>query len=74
MIGMLCIQDWLRTLRPGQSILVLVPTSNYQQQWIGELCFNRIGLRLPPELVFSGTPGQLERFKRRTGQPPRRSS
>jgi superfamily II DNA or RNA helicase len=70
MIGMLCIQDWLRTLHPGQSILVLVPTSNYQQQWTGELCFNRIGLSLPPELVFSGTPGQLERFKRRTGSHP----
>jgi superfamily II DNA or RNA helicase len=70
MIGMLCIQDWLRTLRPGQSILVLVPTSNYEQQWIGELCFNRIGLRLPPELVYSGTPGQLEQFKRRTGSHP----
>ncbi|MBV9329794.1 MAG: DEAD/DEAH box helicase [Chloroflexi bacterium] len=70
MIGMLCIQDFLRTLRSGQSILVLVPTSNYQQQWIGELCFNRIGLGLPPELVFSGTPGQLERFKRRTGSHP----
>jgi superfamily II DNA or RNA helicase len=70
MIGMLCIQDFLRTLRSGQSILVLVPTSNYQQQWIGELCFNRIGLSLPPELVYSGTPGQLERFKRRTGSHP----
>jgi hypothetical protein len=70
MIGMLCIQDWLRTLRTGQAILVLVPTANYQQQWIGELCFIRIGLRLPPELVFSGTPGQLERFQRRTGSHP----
>ena len=70
MVGMLCIQDWLRTLRPGQSILVLVPTSNYQQQWIGELCFKRIGLRLSPEVVFSGTPAQLERFIRRTGSHP----
>jgi superfamily II DNA or RNA helicase len=70
MIGMLCIQDWLRVLRPGQSILVLVPTTNYQQQWIGELCFNPIGLRLSPELVFSGSPSQLERFKRRTGSHP----
>src|SRR5262249_9145616 len=70
MIGMMCIQDWLRTLRPGESILVLVPTANYQQQWIGELCFKPIGLRLPPELVFSGTPGQLERFQRRTGSHP----
>jgi DNA-binding MarR family transcriptional regulator len=70
MIGMMCIQDWLRSLRPGQSILVLVPTANYQQQWIGELCYKPIGLRLPPELVFSGTPMQLERFQRRTGTHP----
>jgi DEAD/DEAH box helicase len=70
MIGMLCIQDWLRSLRPGQSILVLVPTANYQQQWIGELCYKPIGLRLAPELVFSGTPGQLERHRRRSGSHP----
>jgi hypothetical protein len=70
MIGMLCIQDWLRALHSGQSILVLVPTANYQQQWIGELCFSPIGLRLSPELVFSGTPGQLEHFQRRTGGHP----
>lgn len=70
MVGMLCIQDWLRTLRTGQSILILVPTSNYQQQWIGELCFKPIGLRLSPEVVFSGTPAQLERFTRRTGSHP----
>ena len=70
MIGMMCIQDWLRQLRPGQSILVLVPTSNYQQQWTGELCYKPIGLRLSPELIFSGTPPQLERFIRRTGTHP----
>jgi superfamily II DNA or RNA helicase len=70
LIGMLCIQDWLRVLRPGQSILVLVPTANYQQQWVGELCYKPIGLRLPPELVFSGTPSELERFQRRTGGHP----
>jgi superfamily II DNA or RNA helicase len=70
MIGMLCIQDWLRQLRPGQSILVLVPTSNYQQQWTGELCYKPIGLRLSPELIFSGTPAQLARFIRRTGAHP----
>jgi superfamily II DNA or RNA helicase len=70
MIGMMCIQDWLRRLRPGQSILVLVPTSNYQQQWTGELCYKPIGLRLSPELIFSGTPSQLERFVRRTGAHP----
>jgi superfamily II DNA or RNA helicase len=70
MIGMMCIQDWLRTLRPGQSILVLVPTANYQQQWIGELCYKPIGLRLPPELLFAGTPAQLQRFQKRTGSHP----
>jgi hypothetical protein len=70
MIGMMCIQDWLRNLRAGQSILILVPTSNYLQQWTGELCYKRIGLRLSPEMVFSGTPGQLERFQKRTGGHP----
>jgi superfamily II DNA or RNA helicase/predicted transcriptional regulator len=70
MIGMMCIQDMLGSLRQGQSILVLAPTSNYQQQWIGELCYKPIGLRLSPEVVFSGTPAQLERFKRRTGSHP----
>ena len=70
MIGMMCIQDWLRTLSPGQSILILVPTKNYQQQWIGELCYKPIGLRLSPEVVFSGTPAQLERFQKRTGNHP----
>jgi hypothetical protein len=70
LIGMLCIQDWLRTLRPGQSILVLVPTANYQQQWVGELCYKPIGLRLSPEVVFAGTPNELERFQRRTGGHP----
>jgi superfamily II DNA or RNA helicase len=70
MIGMMCIQDWLSKLRPGQSILVLVPTTNYQQQWTGELCYKPIGLRISPEVVFSGTPNQLERFKKRTGSHP----
>ena len=70
MIGMMCIQDWLRTLSPGQSIMILVPTKNYQQQWIGELCYKPIGLRLSPEVVFSGTPAQLERFQKRTGNHP----
>ena len=70
MIGMMCIQDWLKTLTPGQSILILVPTKNYQQQWIGELCYKPIGLRLSPEVVFSGTPNELERFQKRTGNHP----
>jgi superfamily II DNA or RNA helicase len=70
MIGQMCIQDWLRTLKPGQSVLVLVPTSNYQQQWIGELSYLPFGLRLSPEVIFAGTPNELERFQRRTGQHP----
>lgn len=70
LIGMMCIQDWLQTLRPGQSILILAPTSNYLQQWTGELCYHKIGLRLSPEMVFTGTPSQLERFQKRTGSHP----
>jgi hypothetical protein len=66
----MCVQDWLSQLRPGQSILILVPTSNYLQQWAGELCYKSIGLRLSPEMVFSGTPNQLERFQKRTGSHP----
>lgn len=70
LIGMMCVQDWLRTLRPGQSILILVPTAAYLQQWTGELCYKPIGLRLSPEVVFSGTPAQLERFQKQTGSHP----
>ena len=70
MIGMMCIQDWLRTMTSGQSVLVLVPTSNYLQQWVGELCYNPIGLQLSPEVVYAGTPLQLERHQRRTGAQP----
>jgi superfamily II DNA or RNA helicase len=70
MIGMMCVQDWLQDLRAGQSILILVPTSNYLQQWTGELCYKSTGLRLSPEMVFSGTPSQLERFQKRTGGHP----
>lgn len=69
-VGMMCIQDWLRTMTSGQSVLVLVPTSNYLQQWVGELCYNPIGLQLSPEVVYAGTPGQLERHQRRTGAQP----
>jgi superfamily II DNA or RNA helicase len=70
MIGMMVVQDWLASLRAGQSILILVPTSNYLQQWTGELCYKETGLRLSPEMVFSGTPNQLERFQKRTGSHP----
>ena len=70
LIGMMCIQDWLTTMSPGQSILVLVPTVSYQQQWVGELCYKETGLRLPPHLVFTGTPAQVETVRSRTGVMP----
>jgi superfamily II DNA or RNA helicase len=70
MIGMMCIQDWLRTMPQGQSILVLVPTVNYQQQWVGELCYKPLGLHLSPHLVFTGTPASLERIRKRKGISP----
>jgi superfamily II DNA or RNA helicase len=70
LIGMMCIQDWLRAMQSGQSILVLVPTSNYQQQWIDELCYHDIGLKLSPEIIFSGTPGQFDQFVAHTGEHP----
>ena len=70
LIGMMCMQDWLRSMQSGQSILVLVPTSNYQQQWIDELCYHDIGLKLSPEIIFSGTPGQFDQFVARTGEHP----
>jgi hypothetical protein len=70
LIGMMCIQDWLTTMSPGQSILVLVPTVNYQQQWVGELCYKETGLKLPPHLVFTGTPAQVEIVRARTGVMP----
>lgn len=70
LIGMMCIQDWLRTLPRGRTILVLVPTTNYQQQWVGELCYNPLGLELSPELVFAGTPTALDRYQHQTGDFP----
>jgi superfamily II DNA or RNA helicase len=70
LIGLMCIQDWLRSLQAGQSILILVPTSNYQQQWLAELCYNPIGLRLTPEIVFAGASTQLDHFIRQTGDRP----
>jgi hypothetical protein len=70
LIGMMCIQDWLTTMSPGQSILVLVPTVSYQQQWVGELCYKETGLKLPPHLVFTGTPAQVETVRGRTGVMP----
>jgi hypothetical protein len=70
LIGMMCIQDWFRTLPRGRTILVLVPTTNYQQQWVGELCYNPFGLELSPELVFAGTPTALDRYQHQTGDFP----
>ena len=70
LIGMMCIQDWLRAMQSGQSILVLVPTSNYQQQWIDELCYHEIGPKLSPEIIFSGTPGLFDQFVAHTGEHP----
>ena len=70
MMGLMCIQDWLGSLVPGQSILVLVPTNNYQQQWVRELCYNPLGLDLTPEVVFAGSPRELVRATARTGELP----
>jgi len=70
LMGMMCIQDWLRTLRPNESILVLVPTQNYQSQWVDSICFNEIGLQISPNFVFSGTISQLENFISKTREIP----
>jgi len=70
LMGMMCIQDWLRTLRKDESVLVLVPTQNYQSQWVDEVCFNEIGLQISPNFVFSGTITQLENFISKTREIP----
>ncbi len=70
MIGMMCIQDWLRGMSTGEAILILVPTVNYEQQWVGELCYKPIGLRITPDYVFTGTPAALEFAKKRSGFSP----
>ncbi|MCP4176796.1 MAG: DEAD/DEAH box helicase family protein [bacterium] len=70
MIGMMCIQDWLTAMQSGQSILVLVPTINYQQQWIQELSYLPHGLQFSPEHIFSGTPSQFEKHQQLTGHHP----
>ncbi|HUU79581.1 MAG TPA: DEAD/DEAH box helicase family protein [candidate division Zixibacteria bacterium] len=70
LMGMMCIQDWLRTLRNNESILVLVPTQNYQSQWVDSICFNEIGLQISPNFVFSGTITQLENFIQKTREIP----
>ncbi|MBN1328727.1 MAG: DEAD/DEAH box helicase family protein [Candidatus Heimdallarchaeota archaeon] len=70
LMGMMCIQDWLRNLRKNESILVLVPTLNYQSQWVDSICFNEIGLQISPTYVFSGTVTQLENFISKTREIP----
>ncbi|MHA1220997.1 MAG: DEAD/DEAH box helicase, partial [Candidatus Heimdallarchaeota archaeon] len=70
LMGMMCIQDWIRTLRPNESILILVPTQNYQSQWVDSICFNEIGLQISPTFVFSGTITQLENFISKTREIP----
>jgi hypothetical protein len=70
LMGMMCIQDWLRTLVANESILVIVPTQNYQSQWVDSLCFEEIGLQISPNFVFSGTVSQLERFISKTREIP----
>ncbi|HUT79882.1 MAG TPA: DEAD/DEAH box helicase family protein [Candidatus Bathyarchaeia archaeon] len=70
LMGMMCIQDWLRNLRKNESILILVPTQNYQSQWVDSICFNEIGLQISPTFVFSGTITQLESFISKTREIP----
>ncbi|MEA2071329.1 MAG: DEAD/DEAH box helicase family protein, partial [Asgard group archaeon] len=70
LMGLMCIQDWIRNLRKNESILVLVPTQNYQSQWVDSICFEEIGLQLSPNFVFSGTVTQLERFIQKTHEIP----
>jgi superfamily II DNA or RNA helicase len=70
MIGMMAIQDWLVSLSPGESILILVPTVNYEQQWIREVCYKPIGLQLSPDEAFAGTPAVFETERKKTGFHP----
>ena len=74
LVGMMCIEEWLHSMHAGESILILVPTNAYQQQWLGELCYNEIGLKLSPEMVYTGTVSKLgEKFFRpisMNSQPP----
>lgn len=70
LIGMMAIQDWLKTTSHGESILVLVPTINYEQQWVRELCYKPIGLHLSPDDVFAGTPSEYEEKRQNSKVPP----
>ncbi|MDH4213455.1 MAG: DEAD/DEAH box helicase [Candidatus Thorarchaeota archaeon] len=70
LIGMMAIQDWMATMSPGESILILVPTVNYEQQWIRELCYETKGLNLPPDDVYAGTPIDYEERKKELDSSP----
>ena len=70
LIGMMCLDDWFHALSPGETILILVPTVNYQQQWVKELCHTSIGLRLTPDVIFTGTPAALEDERAGKGLEP----
>ncbi|MFO7837480.1 MAG: DEAD/DEAH box helicase family protein [Candidatus Thorarchaeota archaeon] len=70
LIGMMAIQDWLKTASPSESILVLVPTMNYEQQWVRELCYKSIGLHLSPDDVFAGTPTDYRMKREKSKNPP----
>jgi superfamily II DNA or RNA helicase len=70
LIGMMCIQDWLRTLSRGESILILVPTANYVQQWVAELCYKTIGLQISPDEIFTGTPMSYEAEQKKSHNSP----
>lgn len=70
LIGMLCMQDWLRSFELGQSILIMVPTANYQQQWLDELCHSPHGLQLAPEVTFAGSPNDYAHYQELTGGRP----
>lgn len=70
MMGMMCIQDWLYSLTRGETILILVPTSNYVQQWVAELCYKPIGLQISPDEIFTGTPASFEAEQRRSETTP----
>lgn len=70
LIGMMCLDDWFHALSPGEAVLILVPTVNYQQQWVKELCHTPIGLRLTPDVIFTGTPAALEQGRAREGLAP----
>lgn len=70
LIGMMAIQDWLCSMSLGEAILVLVPTVNYEQQWVRELCYKDIGLQLSPDFVFSGPPTAYVAERKKAGFSP----